>query len=110
MTDCDAEVRFDPENKPGVSNLMSILSALSGQSMESIAADFAGKGYGAFKDAVADVVIETLAPIQKKYEEIIADKAYLESVLTDGAERASQIAMRTMRKVHKKVGLAPAKL
>ena len=110
VTDCDAEVRFDPENKPGVSNLMSILSALGGQSMEQIAADFEGKGYGAFKDAVADVVIETLSPIQKKYEEISADKAYLEAVMKDGDERASQLAMRTMRKVHKKVGLAPTKL
>ena len=68
VTDCDAEVRFDPENKPGVSNLMSILSALTGQSLDGIAADFAGKGYGAFKDAVADAVIATLAPIQQNYE------------------------------------------
>ena len=110
VTDCDAEVRFDPENKPGVSNLMSILSALTGQSLDTIAADFAGKGYGAFKDAVADAVIATLAPIQQNYEKLSADKAYLESVMHSGAERASALAMRTLRKVHKKVGLAPTKL
>ena len=79
VTDCDAEVRFDPENKPGVSNLMSILSALTGQSLDGIAADFAGKGYGVFKDAVADAVIAALAPIQQNYEKLSADKAYLEA-------------------------------
>ena len=112
ITDSDTEkcVRFDPENKPGVSNLMSILSALTGQSLDTIAADFAGKGYGAFKDAVADAVIATLAPIQQNYEKLSADKAYLESVMHSGAERASALAMRTLRKVHKKVGLAPTKL
>ena len=110
VTDCDAQVRFDPENKPGVSNLMSILSALTGQSLESIAADFDGKGYGVFKDAVADAVIATLSPIQQNYEKLSADKAYLESVMQTGAERASALAARTLRKVHKKVGLAPTKL
>ena len=110
VTDSDGEIRYDPENKPGVSNLMSILSALTGQSLESIAADFSGKGYGIFKDAVADAVIAALAPIQQNYEKLSADKAYLESVMRSGAERASALAMRTLRKVHKKVGLAPAKL
>lgn len=110
VTDCDAQVCYDPSLKPGVSNLMSILSALNGQSMDSIAADFAGKGYGAFKDAVADAVIATLEPIQKRYEQISADKGYLESVMLEGAQRASALAVSTMRKVRKKVGLAPTKL
>ncbi len=110
VTDSEAEVRFDPETKPGVSNLMSILSALSGDSMDQIAADFAGKGYGAFKDAAADAVIATLEPIQREYERISADKAYLEQVMLSGAERAGRLANATMRKVRKKIGLAPTKL
>jgi tryptophanyl-tRNA synthetase len=110
VTDSEAEVRFDPENKPGVSNLMSILSALTGAPMDGISADYAGKGYGAFKDAVADAVIATLEPIQKRFDEISADKAYLQSVMLDGAERARNLSAATMRKVCKKVGLAPIKL
>ena len=110
VTDCDNTVVFDPENKPGVSNLMSILSALSGMSMEAISAEYDGKGYGKFKDAVADSVIAALEPIQKRYDEISADKAYLQEVLSDGAERASALAHRTMLKVRKKIGYAPFKL
>ena len=104
MTDSDACVRFDPENKPGVSNLMSILSALTGQSLDTIAADFAGKGYGAFKPAVGEAVVETLRPIREESERLLKDKAYLESVYKAGAEKASYIANKTLRKVYKKVG------
>ncbi|MDL2206216.1 tryptophan--tRNA ligase [Eubacteriales bacterium OttesenSCG-928-N13] len=106
VTDSEALVKFDIENKPGVSNLMSILSTLSGRSMDQIEADFEGKGYGVFKEAVADQVIESLSPIQTRYKEIFADKAYLEQVMTSSAERARGIARKTMRKVRKKVGLA----
>ncbi len=110
VTDSENAIRFDPENKPGVSNLMSILSTLTGMTMEQIAADYDGRGYGAFKDAVADAVIETLSPIQKRYNEIVVDKAYLAQVMTSGAERAAHLAARTMSKVRKKVGLAALKL
>ena len=110
VTDCDAQVVFDPENKPGVANLMSIMNALSGRSMEQITAEFDGKGYGAFKDAVADCVIAALEPIQKEYDKISSDKAYLEQVMVSGRERAEQIAYKTMLKVRKKVGLAALKL
>ena len=110
VTDCDATVVFDPENKPGVANLMSIMNALSGKSMDEITAEFDGKGYGTFKDAVADCVISVLGPIQKEYEKIFADKAYLEQVMVSGRERAAQIAYKTMLKVRKKVGLAALKL
>ena len=110
VTDCDNSVRFDPENKPGVSNLMSILSALSGMTMDEITAEYDGKGYGKFKDAVADCVISALEPIQKRYEEISADKTYLQDVLMDGAERATALAQRTMFKVRRKIGYAPFKL
>ena len=110
VTDSEGCVRFDPENKPGVSNLMSILSALTGTPLDSIAADFEGKGYGAFKDAVAEAVVAALEPIQTEYDRIIADKEYLQSVMTDGAERAGALAHKTMLKMRKKLGLAPFKL
>ena len=110
VTDCDNSVCFDPANKPGVSNLMSIMSALSGKSMDEITAEFDGLGYGKFKDAVADCVIAALEPIQKRYDEISADKTYLQEVLTDGAQRAEAIAHKTMLKIRKKIGYAPYRL
>ena len=110
VTDCDNSVIYDPENKPGVSNLMSIMSALTGMSMDAISAEYDGKGYGRFKDAVADSVIAALEPIQQRYDEISADKAYLQEVLQSGAERASHLAHKTMLKVRKKIVYAPYKL
>lgn len=110
VTDSEASVRFDPEAKPGVSNLMTILGALTGDSMEKIEADFAGQGYGAFKAAVADAVVAALSPIQAEHKRLMADKAYLMQVYRDGAERASRIANRTLLKVRRKVGLAPFEL
>ena len=107
VTDCDTErcVRYDPENKPGVANLMSIYAAVTGKSFAEIEAEFEGKGYGAFKPAVGEAVIETLRPIREEAQRIIKDKAYLEAMCRDGAERASYIAEKTLRKVRKKVGL-----
>ena len=107
VTDSDTErcVRFAPEEKPGVSNLMAIYSSVTGKSYEEIEREFEGKGYGAFKPAVGEAVIETLRPIREEAERIIADKAYLQQVYTDGAMRASAVARRTLRKVYRKVGL-----
>ena len=107
VTDSDGErcVRYDPENKPGVANLMSIYSAVTGESFEEIEREFDGKGYGVFKPAVGEAVIEALRPIREEAEKIMKDKAYLETLCRDGAERASRIAYRTLRKVYKKVGL-----
>lgn len=110
VTDSDGEIRVDRENKPGVTNLLDILSAVTGEGAQQIADRLSGKGYGALKDEVAEAVIAELAPVQARYSEILADKAYLESVMQSGAERASRIAAKTMRKVHKKLGLAPYKL
>jgi tryptophanyl-tRNA synthetase len=106
VTDSDTErcVRYDPAAKPGVANLMSIYAASTGKSFAEIEAEFDGKGYGAFKPAVADAVIEMLRPIQAEAKRILADKAYLQSVYVDGAERAGRIARKTLRKVYKKVG------
>ncbi len=109
VTDSESEVRFDIENKAGVSNLMSIMSALGGKSFEVIQGEFAGKGYGDFKKAVADVVIESLSPVREKYNSLIGDKAYLDSVLIRGAQAAQRRANRVMGKVYRKVGyLNPA--
>ncbi|MGX8692271.1 MAG: tryptophan--tRNA ligase, partial [Clostridia bacterium] len=107
VTDCDTErcVRYDPENKPGVANLMNIYSAVTGRSFAEIEAEFEGKGYGAFKPAVGEAVVETLRPIREEAARIMKDKAYLETMCRDGAERASYIAEKTLRKVRKKVGL-----
>ena len=106
ITDSDTErcVRFDRENKPGVSNLMSIYSAVTGRSFEAIEAEFDGKGYGAFKPAVGEAVVEMFRPIREETERILADKAYLESVYRAGAEKAGYVANKTLRKVYKKVG------
>ncbi len=106
ITDSDTEncVRFDPENKPGVANLMSIYAAVTGQSFEAIEAEFAGQGYGKFKPVVGDAVIEHLRPIREEAQRLLKDKAYLENVYRDGAQKASYVAEKTLRKVYKKVG------
>jgi len=98
-------VHFDPENKPGVANLMQIYAACTGKSFAEIEQEFSAAGYGAFKPAVGEVVIETLRPIREEAQRIIADKAYLEDIYTKGAQKASAVARRTLRKVYKKIGL-----
>ena len=95
----------DRETKPGVSNLMCIYSTFTGKSNDEIAAEFEGKGYGDFKLAVAEVTADALAPVQAEYGRILADKAYVDEVLKNGAERASRLANRTVSKVYRKVGL-----
>ena len=91
-------------DKPGVTNLMQIYSVCTGKTMEEIEAEFDGKGYGAFKPAVGEAVVETLRPIREEAERLLKDKAYLEDVLRTGAERAGHTANRTLRKVYKKLG------
>ena len=98
-------VYYDAEKKPGVANLMQIYSVCTGKSFEQIEAEFDGKGYGAFKPAVGEAVVEMLRPIREEAEHIMRDKAYLEGIYRAGAERASYVAERTLRKVYKKVGL-----
>ena len=106
VTDCDTErcVRYDMKAKPGVSNLMDIYSAVTGKSYSEIEREFDGQGYGVFKPAVGEAVADYLRPIREEASRILADKAYLQSVYTDGAERAGYIARKTLRKVYKKVG------
>ena len=104
VTDSDSEIRYDPDAKPGVSNLLSILCALTSESIDSVADRFSGRGYGELKQAVIEAVEETLRPIQEDYRRYLSDKSYLETVWRSGAERASRIAERTLSKLMKKIG------
>ena len=107
VTDSDAEVRFDVENKPGISNLMTIYSAITGQTMEQIQNDFVGKGYGDFKMKVGEAVVEELRPLQTRFKELGADKAYIDNIIKNNAQTANYLATKTLRKVQKKVGFPP---
>ena len=104
VTDSDSEVRYDPENKPGVSNLLSIYTAFSGKSIEEAEREFAGRGYGDFKLAVGEAVADKLAPVQSEQARLLSDKEYLNSVLKAGAERAYKVASSTLSKVYRKIG------
>lgn len=105
VTDSENIVRFDSENKPGVSNLMSIYSGITGKSKEEVEKEFSGKGYGDFKTAVAECVIEELRPLQEKYKELIDNPDYLEKVYRSGAEKSKVIAKTTLKDVYEKIGL-----
>ena len=106
VTDSDTEnfVRYAPAEKPGVANLMSIYASVTGKSFPEIEKEFEGKGYGVFKPAVGEAVIETLRPVREEAERMLADKAYLQQVYTEGAQKASYIARKTLRKVYKRIG------
>ena len=106
ITDSETCVRYDKENKPGVSNLMTIYAACTGKSFEEIEREFDGQGYGVFKPAVGEAVVSMLKPIQEETKRLLADKAYLQEVCRQGAERAGYAAEKTLRKVYKKVGFA----
>jgi len=107
VTDSETCVRFDTGNKPGVSNLIQIYSVCTGKSIDEIEAEFAGQGYGTLKQHVGEAVVELLRPIREKAQKLIADKAYLETVLKRGAEKASHTADKTLAKVYKKIGFLP---
>ena len=107
VTDSDTAAYFNSETKPGISNLMAIYSAITGLSHEQIENEFAGKGYGEFKLKVAEAVVEELRPIQQKFKELSADKAYIDSIIKKNAETANYLATKTLRKVQKKVGFVP---
>lgn len=104
VTDSDGEIRFDPDTKPGVSNLITIYSAFTGLTVEETVRQFAGKGYGELKLAVGETVADKLAPLQAEQKRILADRAYLDGVLAQGAEKAYKVARKTLSKVYRKVG------
>jgi tryptophanyl-tRNA synthetase len=104
VTDSDTAVHYNVKEKPGVSNLMQIYAVATGKSIKETEKEFDGKGYGVFKQAVGEAVVELLRPIREEAERLLADKAYLEKVYTEGAEKASYAANKTLRKVYKKIG------
>ena len=104
VTDMEAHVHYDPEKQPGISNLMTILSSLTGKSFEEIEKEFEGKGYGDFKRAVADAVVNELEPLQNRCKEII-ESGLVDKVLEKGAKRANEIASEVLARVQKAVGL-----
>ncbi len=105
VTDADSVVKYDPDTKPAISNLMVIHHHMTGKTMEEIEAEFTGKGYGDFKKAVAEGVANHLAPITKRIHELRADPTELNQILTDGAAKAREIAKAKLEQVKKKVGL-----
>lgn len=104
VTDSESEVRYDLENKPGISNLLVLLATATGQSIEILETQYESKGYGVFKQAVAEALITFLAPMQQRFSEIIQDKAYMDAVLVRGAELARTRARIMLEKVNKALG------
>ncbi len=107
VTDTGREIKFDEKEKPGISNLLTIYSALSGSKVADIEKEFEGKGYGDFKGAVAEVVTNYLAPIRKQTLELLDDRSHLEKILKAGAQKAEVVADKTLADVYNKVGLIP---
>ena len=104
VTDSETSVRYDVAGKPGISNLIQIYSACTGKSFAEIETEFSGQGYGVFKQRVGEAVVETIRPIREEALRLLADKAYLTNIYTQGAEKASHTANKTLRKVYKKIG------
>ncbi len=109
VTDAEREIRYDPELKPGVSNLLSIYSALTGRTIPSLEADYAGKGYGDLKKDLAEVVVDVVRPFQERANAYLSDPAALDAVLAEGAEKARAIARGTLARIYDTVGLLPAR-
>lgn len=105
VTDSENVVRYDPQNKPGISNLMCIYGAVTGKNEKEIEEEFAGLGYGAFKTAVGEKVVEKLKPVQEKYKELLENPKYLEEIYTKGAENARKLASKTLTEVKEKIGI-----
>jgi len=104
VTDSDNQIKYQEEGKDGIRNLISIYSSVTGETVEQIEERFAGSGYGDFKKAVAEAIIEHLRPIQERYNDLMKNKDYIEQVYKSGAERALSISGRTLKKVYKKIG------
>jgi tryptophanyl-tRNA synthetase len=109
VTDIGTEIKADDEAKPGITNLLRIYAALTGSSLDELERRYAGTGYGAFKKDLAEVVIDALAPIRERTEKLLADEAELDRLLADGADRAREVASRTMALVRDRVGFLPAR-
>ena len=108
VTDTGSDIRVDDEAKPGITNLLRIYAALTGSGLDELERRYAGTGYGAFKKDLADVVVDTLAPIRERTEKMLADEPELDMLLADGAARAREVASQTMALVRDRVGFLPA--
>jgi tryptophanyl-tRNA synthetase len=104
-TDSGSEIKFDTENKAGVSNLLTIYSVLSGKSLAQLENDYVGKMYGHLKVDLAQVVIDKLTPVKAKYDDLMKNRDYLDQLLAEGAERAAVRAEATVKNVYNSVGL-----
>ena len=109
VTDSDNRIAYSPQDKPGVSNLITIYSAMTGKSIVDAELEFEGQGYGTLKMRTADAVVERLRPIREEYDRLINDKAYLLDIAYKGADKASEIASVTLKKVYDKVGFVAKK-
>jgi len=108
VTDSETVVRYDTEQKPGVSNLLTIYSALTGRTIDDLVASYEGKGYGDFKGDLAEVVVEFVTPFRDRTNELLADRAELDSILAQGAEKARAVASQTLSDVYDRVGFLKA--
>jgi tryptophanyl-tRNA synthetase len=104
VTDSGSEIRSDPENKPGITNLLTIFSALTGRTVEDLEKSYDGQGYGAFKNDLAEVVVEFVTPFRRRTLELLEDRAELDAILREGEEKAGPVAARTLADVYDRVG------
>ncbi len=104
VTDSEGVIRYDKENKPGISNLLNIYSILANKTIEELEQEYAGKGYGVFKADLAQVIIDTLTPIQEKYYDLL-ESSTLDQVLDQGAEKANKVATEMLEKMEQAIGL-----
>ena len=109
VTDSEREIRFDPETKPGVSNLLSIQSAVTGTDIDALVAGYEGRGYGDLKSDTADAVVELVTPIRARVDELLADPEELQGILAAGAERARGVAAGTLGRVYERLGFLPGR-
>jgi tryptophanyl-tRNA synthetase len=104
VTDSDGEIRYDPENKPGISNLLTIYACITGKTPEEAASEFAGAGYGGFKTAVGEAAAGLLAPVKERFGELLEDKGYLDKIIAANAQKAREMAEPTLERVKEAVG------
>lgn len=107
VTDSEREIRFDPVNKPGVSNLLTIQSAVTGTPVDKLVVGYEGRGYGDLKAETADAVVAYVSPIKARVDELLADPAELQAILATGAERAREVAGATLARVYDRLGFLP---
>jgi tryptophanyl-tRNA synthetase len=107
VTDSEREIRFDVETKPGVSNLLSIQSAVTGTGIDTLVAGYSGRGYGDLKKDTADAVVSYVEPLQHRVDELLADPAELQAILAKGADRAREVSAKTVGRVYERLGFLP---